>query len=211
MRCISCISKNTLSNAVKKASLPLYRIPLVFILNSCTPNNPYRAEEKQKNVLYSSFEAPPKHLDPAKSYSSDEYDILSQINEPIIQYHYLKRPLLIHLTAIKVPEPAYFGGRRRRLPQSALPSEVKGSVRNKNQKGILYQNHPAFAKTKNNMPLYAGLKEKDLKGIKEIMISVTGTRELTSDDYICQIKRLADPAVAMPHTSDTRKIHGGAR
>src|SRR3990172_6225068 len=112
-----------------KGALAACLIPLVFILNSCTPNNPYRAEEKQKNVLYSSFEAPPKHLDPAKSYSSDEYDILAQIYEPIIQYHYLKRPYeLTPLTAIKTPEPAYFDFSGRRLPQNALPSKVKKAV-----------------------------------------------------------------------------------
>jgi len=184
-----------------KGALAACLIPLVFILNSCTPNNPYRAEEKQKNVLYSSFEAPPKHLDPAKSYSSDEYDILSQIYEPIIQYHYLKRPFeLIPLTTTRVPEPAYFDRFGRRLPQNASPSEVKKAVYEiKIKKGILYQNHPAFAKAKDNMPLYAGLKEKDLKGIKEISdFPVTGTRELTSDDYIYQIKRLADPRLQCP-------------
>src|SRR3990170_3532807 len=194
-------SKNALSGAIKKGVLIACLIPFVFSLNSCTPNNPYRAEEKQKNVLYSSFEAPPKHLDPAKSYSSDEYDILSQIYEPIIQYHYLKRPYeLIPLTAIKAPEPAYFDGNGRRLPQNALPSEVKKAVYEiKIKKGILYQKHPAFAKTKDGLPLYAGLKEKDLKGIKEIIdFPVTGTRELTSDDYIYQIKRLADPQLQCP-------------
>ena len=37
-----------------------------------TWNNPYPAEQATANILYSSFSARPKHLDPAQSYSSNE-------------------------------------------------------------------------------------------------------------------------------------------
>ena len=39
-----------------------------------------------------SFIDRPKHLDPARSYTSDEWGFIQQIYEPPLQYHYLKRP-----------------------------------------------------------------------------------------------------------------------
>jgi hypothetical protein len=72
-------------------------------------NNPWPAREAGANVLYSSFEERPKHLDPARSYSSNEYAFLAQIYEPPLQYHFLLRPYqLIPLTAESLPELAYF-------------------------------------------------------------------------------------------------------
>src|SRR3954465_7950985 len=37
-------------------------------------NDPYPAEDRGRNVLYTFFIERPKHLDPAQSYTSDEYD-----------------------------------------------------------------------------------------------------------------------------------------
>ena len=62
-------------------------------------------KKRKKNFLFSSFQERPKHLDPAKSYSSNEYTFLAQIYEPLLQYHYLKRPYeLIPLTAEQMPK-----------------------------------------------------------------------------------------------------------
>ena len=36
--------------------------------------------------------APPKHLDPALSYASDECLFIMQVYEPPMDYHFLKRP-----------------------------------------------------------------------------------------------------------------------
>jgi len=58
------------------------------------------AAEAHANVLYSAFRERPKHLDPARSYSSNEYEFIAQIYEPPFQYHYLKRPFTLEpLTA----------------------------------------------------------------------------------------------------------------
>src|SRR5690349_6906412 len=82
-------------------------------------NNPYSASEAGANVLYSSFIERPKHLDPAQSYTSDEYDIIQQIYEPPLQYHYLKRPYeLVAAAATEVPKPRFFDERGRPLPRS---------------------------------------------------------------------------------------------
>src|SRR4030065_2464656 len=89
---------------------PAFLAVLCFFLiisNSCTPINPYRPAERGKNYFYTTFTEPPKHLDPARAYSSDEYGFLSQIYETPLQYHYLTRPYtLIPLTVEDVPEPA---------------------------------------------------------------------------------------------------------
>ena len=54
-------------------------------------NNPYPASESGRNILYSSFTERPKHLDPVQSYSENEYTFISNIYQPPLQYHYLKR------------------------------------------------------------------------------------------------------------------------
>ena len=69
-------------------------------------NRPYPAGDAGSNVLYSSFSARPNHLDPARSYSSNEITFTGQIYEPPLQYHYLKRPYTqIPLAAARLPEP----------------------------------------------------------------------------------------------------------
>ena len=71
-------------------------------------NDPYPASESGKNILYSSFSERPKHLDPAQSYTADEYDFIWQVYEPPLQYHYLKRPYtLIPATAAAIHKPRF--------------------------------------------------------------------------------------------------------
>ncbi|MBI5598247.1 MAG: ABC transporter substrate-binding protein [Deltaproteobacteria bacterium] len=174
---------------------------LSVLILGCTPNNPYRESERLKNIFYSSFDEPPKHLDPARSYSSNEYELLAQIYEPPLQYHYLERPYrLIPLSAGAVPEPVYLDRGGKKLPEDASPEKVYRAIYEiRIKKGVMYQDHPAFAKGPDGKPLYRGLTEKDLRRIDEIRdFPVTGTRELTADDFIYQIKRLADPQLNCP-------------
>ena len=94
-------------------TLGMRAVPLSFLLSAlllcgCADswNDPYPASERGKNILYSSFAERPKHLDPAQSYTSDEWDLITQILEPPFQYHYLKRPYeLITATAETLPKP----------------------------------------------------------------------------------------------------------
>ncbi len=174
---------------------------LIILLNGCTLNNPYRASERYRNIYYTTFDEPPKHLDPARSYSSNEYSLIGQIYEPLLQYHYLKRPYeLIPLSAESVPEPVYLDRNGRRLNGDAPAGEIHRVVYEiRIKKGIMYQNHPAFARGPDGRLLYAGLEEEDLDGIEEIKdFEATGTRELVSDDFIYQIMRLADPQLHCP-------------
>ena len=56
----------------------------LLLLSACSGgpwNNPYPEEDAHKNIYYSSFDERPKHLDPARSYSANEWAFISQIYE----------------------------------------------------------------------------------------------------------------------------------
>ena len=169
-------------------------------------NNPYPASQSGKNILYSSFSERPKHLDPAQSYTADEYDFIWQVYEPPLQYHYLKRPYtLIPATAAAIPKPRYFSAAGSELPASAR--DVAYSVYEIRIKpGILYQPHPAFARDAAGQSLYLDLKPGDLRDKFSLAdFPKSGSRELVAADYVYQIKRLAHPRIHSPilgHMSD---------
>lgn len=182
------------------------------LASGCTPNDPYRSSERGANIFYTTFLEPPKHLDPARAYSSDEYDFIAQVYEPLVQYHYLRRPYeLTPLTAEAVPEPVYYGKDGRRLPESAPAALVARAVYEiRVKKGIMYQEHPAFAKGPDGRPAWLGVKDEDLSGINGVNdFPLKGTRELTSDDFIYEIMRLADPQVESPILSIMEKYIDG--
>ncbi|MBI4948867.1 MAG: ABC transporter substrate-binding protein [Deltaproteobacteria bacterium] len=190
---------------MKNPSTPLRGVLLGIFLalfsGGCTPNDPYRASEAGANTFYSTFFEPPKHLDPARAYSSEEYDFLAQIYEPPLQYHYLNRPYeLIPTTIEEVPSPLYYDKNGKRLAHDSAPGKVARAVYEiKVRKGVLYQDHPAFAKGPDGSALYMNLSPTDLKGIDGVSgFKVKGTRELKSDDYILEIMRLADPEIESP-------------
>jgi len=162
-------------------------------------NDPYPPEDRGKNVLYSFFSERPKHLDPAQSYTSDEYDIIQQIYEPPLQYHYLKRPYeLIPAAAVEVPKARFLDERGRALPADAERvafSEYQIRIR----PGILYQPHPAFANDRKGKPLYLDLPQSEIQSKYSLSdFPRTGTRELTAEDYVYEIKRLAHPRLVSP-------------
>lgn len=97
----------------------------VLLLAACgySQNDPYPADERGTNTLYSAFTERPKHLDPARSYSEDESVFTAQVYEAPLQYHYLKRPYtLIPAAAEVVPHPRYFDAAGKALPDDA-PAE----------------------------------------------------------------------------------------
>jgi len=164
-------------------------------------NNPYPKAEEGKNILYGSFSERPKHLDPARSYSSNEIVFTAQIYEPPFQYHYLKRPYtLIPLTATKMPVPIYLDAESRPLPPSANEQEIVFSLYEITiQPSIFYQPHPAFAKSKDGDYLYHALTDHTAESIHALSdFQETGTRELTAEDYLYGIKRLAHPKIDSP-------------
>lgn len=159
-------------------------------------NNPYPDADASANVLYSSFSERPKHLDPARSYASDEYSYIAQIYEPPLQYHFLKRPYqLVPLTAEALPKPKLYAEDGRLLPDDADPAQVAFSdYEIRIRPNIQYQPHPALAKDEAGQYLYHRLAASDLKGIHRLQdFAKTGSRTLTAEDYVYQIKRLAVP------------------
>jgi len=166
-------------------------------------NNPYPKSDARANTLYSSFTERPKTLDPARSYSSNEYLFIGQIYEPPLQYHYLKRPFtLIPLTAVEIPQAEYFNKKNQKLPSDAKAKSVAYSIYTIHIKqGVFYQPHPALAKDKAGKFIYHKINEDylDEHDVYQLIdFKQTGTRELTADDYVYQIKRLAHPKVHSP-------------
>ncbi len=164
-------------------------------------NNPYPAAQDEQNILYSSFSERPKHLDPVRAYSSDEYMFIAQIYEPPLQYHFLRRPYtLVPLTTDGIPEVVYFN--REGVPLSAdvsvadiAYSEFTIRIR----AGILYQPHPAFAADDQGVGLRRPMSSSELAAVRTLAdFQRTGTRELTADDYVYQIKRMANPQLHCP-------------
>src|SRR5256885_11711620 len=60
------------------------------------------------------------------------------------------------------------------------------------REGIMYQRHPGFVAKNFN------LERKTIQKLKSPYDLPLGTRELTADDYIYQIKRLAHPRLHSP-------------
>ncbi len=171
-------------------------------------NDPYPAAEHGGSILYSAFSERPKHLDPAQSYTEDENQFIAQVYEPPLQYHYLKRPFtLIPGAASDLPRPKYFDANNRPLPQNVDAARVAYSIYEINiRPGIRYAPHPAFAVDLGGKPLYLSLGAEGLRGKYRLLdFPQTGTRELSAEDYVYQIKRLAHPRVNSPilgHMSD---------
>ena len=177
---------------------------VLFFLVGCelpAVNSPYLQQADDDVILYSSFSLRPKHLDPAKSYSSNEASFTGQIYEPPFQYHYLKRPYTLEpLTATGLPTIHYFNEQNVELSETDTSSEVAYSIYQITIKpNIRYQPHPAFAKNAKGDFLYHQLTDDDVDDIDKLSdFTQQGSRELTADDYVYQIKRLADPDLHSP-------------
>jgi len=155
----------------------------MIFLSGCAEvwNDPYPAVERGKSILYSSFAERPKHLDPVQSYTEDEAIFTQQVYEPLLQYHYLKRPYeLIPLTAAEVPKPRVVEGGKFTVYEIRI------------RPGIRYQSHPGFVREN------FSLQRKKIDSLNNPYELPLGTRELTADDYIYQIKRLAHPRLHSP-------------
>lgn len=164
-------------------------------------NDPYPNEPAMDNTLYSAFGERPKHLDPAKSYSSGEWGFIAQIYEPPLQYHYLKRPYVLEpVTLSQMPEVEYFDKTGRKLPKNT-PSEAIHISRYTLtlKEGMFYQPHPAFYQDEKGQRVNLSLSQETIDENRRLSdFSKRSTRELIAEDYIYQIKRLADPKIHSP-------------
>ena len=186
-----------------RAGRVLLPVLVVGVVAGCGAalNDPYPAQGRGANILYTAFTERPKHLDPVQSYSEDEATFLYQIVEPPLQYHYLKRPYVLEpATADGMPRLRRLDANGRELPATADPAKVVSTVVEvRIRPGILYQPHPAFATTDTGEPRYLGLTAADLDDVRGLGdFAATGTRELVAADYVYQIKRLAHPRLHSP-------------
>ncbi len=181
----------------------LLLVPL-FLLTACDGglwNNPYPSEEKGQSVFYNVFTERPKHLDPAQAYSENEFVFISQIYQPPLQYHYLKRPYtLIPQAARDMPKVTFLDKHNHLLPDNAAEEQVAYSVYEIHLRdNLMYQPHPAFALDALGKPEYIGLSRTELKKHHTLNdFPHSGTRKVTAADYVYQIKRLVHPAIHTP-------------
>ncbi len=164
-------------------------------------NNPHDHNAVNEITYYSSFDEQPKTLDPARSYSANETIFITQIYEPPLQYHYIYRPYqLVPLTAAAMPTVKYYDKNGKEVSEGYPANLVDHSIYEITiQPNIYYQPHPAFEKSNNGTYLYHGLTESNLTHIKSPNdFQQKGTRELVAEDYVYEIKRLANPKVQSP-------------
>ena len=143
--------------------------------------------------------APPKHLDPATSYASDESLFIDQIYEPPMGYHFLKRPYqLVPLALGAYPELTFLDAEGNQVDEddeAVAFSRYTLTVREDER----YQPHPAFALDSDGEPLYLydtaaeGARYRQIPDFPE-----TGSRPVQANDFVYAIKRLADPEIGSP-------------
>lgn len=165
------------------------------ILTACTDspwNRPYDEAIVKDDTLFTSFDSPPKHLDPVVSYNSNEWAITSQVYEPMLQYHYLKQPYTLEpLTLRSMPSIRYLDNHNQDVAASS-DSIAFTEYRFQLASNILFQPHPAFVKKGQGQYLYHHLQSSDLVGIHSPSdFKQQDTRVLKAQDYVYAIQRMA--------------------
>jgi ABC-type transport system substrate-binding protein len=85
---------------VKRAAL------VCVVLAAACSNDPYPPEPAGTRTLYVPFAEAPKTLDPQVAYSVYDHDVLVNVYETALEYHYLRRPYeLIPALVSDVPKP----------------------------------------------------------------------------------------------------------
>ncbi len=174
------------------------------LLTGCSRplNAPRALDEYAGNTLFSSFSGrSPRTLDPQQSYSSDETIYVYGAYEMLYGYHYLKRPYtLVARAAERVTAPVYYDKEGRELPADAPSDAIARSVyRIPIKKGMRYAPHPAFARNAKGEYLYHHLTYEEAARLRSpLELPERGTREVTAEDFVYGIKRIASPSVVSP-------------
>jgi len=180
---------------------------LGVLLAACGPaaNMPYPVEWIGSNTLFTSFRERPKFLDPISSYNLNETPWTYGIYEPPLRYHYLARPYRLEgRTATALPQVVYLDRDGHPLSDQAESDRIAISVYTIHLKpSILFQPHPAFARDAAGRFLYQDLSPERIARCSSLADfplqgAAVSTRELTADDYVYQIKRIASPYVSTP-------------
>ena len=120
-------------------------------LTGCTDpvNAPRPLADYAGNTIFSAFSGrSPKTLDPQVSYSNDESFYTYAVYEPLLGYHYLKRPYeIVPKTVTEIPTPEVLPDGRTRY-RFTLRDDIR------------YAPHPAFAKDAEGRYRYHRLSEQ---------------------------------------------------
>jgi oligopeptide transport system substrate-binding protein len=180
----------------------LISLILAFVTGCGEPpwNKPY-SRTLEGQVTYQSMmsPAPPKHLDPAVSYASDESLFTLQIYEPLMAYHYLKRPYELIPGALQAaPQVSYLDAEGHEVDE-ASESVAFTLYTLKLRDDLHFQPHPAFAQDPQGHPEYLFENAADGARYRQIPdFPLTGDRPVYANDYAYAIKRLADPLNGSP-------------
>ncbi|RZS56555.1 ABC transporter substrate-binding protein [Sphaerotilus mobilis] len=182
--------------------------PLVLLLTLLAGlggcgNSPYPPGAAEANTLYTAFtERSPRHLDPVASYWNQDTPYTHSIYEPLLAYHYLKRPYtLIPRLALAVPEPVLKDAQGRTLPADAPDERVAESVYEiAIRPGVRYQPHPAFARDAQGRWRYHGAHAERLADEPDAPLAFPhlDTRELVAADFVLAFQRHATPRLPAP-------------
>lgn len=163
-------------------------------------NNPYPKEHDSENIFYSSFSERPKHLDPIRSYGSNEFAFIEQIYQPPLQYHFLHRPYRLEpLILTQMPVISHYDANGNKLNDDSASNIAFTDYTLTLKKGIRYQPHPALAKDEQGNYRYHQLSKEEISKYKTLLqFEHQGTRELVAADIENQIKRFANPLLHAP-------------
>ena len=182
---------------------PLALALCATLIAGCTEgpwNNP-NPPSPEGLITYNSVisPAPPKHLDPAISYATDENLFLMEIYHPPLGYHFLKRPYeLIPMATESLPKVEYLGAAGDVLAEDAPTVEFTRYTL-KFRTDEHYQPHPAFAQNEQGQPRYVfATAEEGKRYLRIADFPETGSRAVTANDYAYAIKRLGDPLLGSP-------------
>lgn len=175
----------------------------LIVLASCgePPWNDPNPPAPDGKVTYQSMvsPAPPKHLDPALSYASDESLFLMQIYEPPMDYHFLKRPYELIPGALDSAPLVEYLDAAGQVVAGADDSVAYTRYTLQLRDDLHYQPHPAFALDERGQPRYLFDSAEQGEAYQTIPdFPHTGDRPVTANDYAYAIKRLADPRNASP-------------
>ncbi len=176
---------------------------MCFAFTACgegTWNNPNPEKDPDKQTYFSVItRVPPKHLDPAQSYATDESLFIMQIYEPPLGYHFLKRPYELEPLGLReMPAVEYLDRRGNQVEKGSSTIAYTRYVL-KLREDLRYQPHPALAKDPQGKPRYLFETAKQ-SGRYQLLTDFpeTGSRPVMAKDYAYGIKRMADPRNKSP-------------
>jgi oligopeptide transport system substrate-binding protein len=182
----------------------LFLSPLIALATGCGDgpwNSPHAPAEDDLVTYYSAMSpAPPKHLDPVISYATDESLFIAQVYEPPMGYHFLKRPYELEPMGVaEMPEVTYLDADGQPMDPDAGGEVAFTRYLLRVRDDARFQPHPAFAKDASGEPLYLFDSADEGRQYSQLSdFAETDSREVLAEDYLYQIKRLADPFNASP-------------